>query len=306
MFYNIDSTIKCITNNEYSYFLNKANVRGIALGYKKIKNINTGVKCITVFVIKKVCEYMLNKQDIIPKRYRGIMTDVVEADVMKINTLTNRVRPVTGGYNIGQAFKMASSGSYGCIVKDENNMYILSCNHVIADENKAPIGSPILQPAVRHGGQYPNDVIAYLYGFIPLNFKTPTETPENVVDCAIGRIVDLNLVSPLITYVGQIKGIKQPSIGLGVEKVGALTEYTTGTIENTDGSILIDYGEGKECLFKNLILTKKMSIPGDSGTLLLDFLENAVGLIIASNNVNTACNSINEVLSALKVEIVTS
>ncbi|MGH2444642.1 MAG: hypothetical protein ACRDGD_01160 [Candidatus Limnocylindria bacterium] len=61
--------------------------------------------------------------------------------------------------------------------------YLLSNNHVIADENRAQVGDAILQPGSYDGGVQRDDRIAGLTSFVPLE-------PDgvNTVDCAMARV----------------------------------------------------------------------------------------------------------------------
>src|SRR3712207_7730968 len=69
---DIDKRIAYICNCQYKYFLNKANVIGVGLGYKIRHGFHNCEKCITVFVRKKFSLNELSSQDIIPKDYMNI------------------------------------------------------------------------------------------------------------------------------------------------------------------------------------------------------------------------------------------
>src|SRR3712207_7209452 len=53
----INNKIAYICENECDYFFCKANVVGVALGYKLSKGFYSCQKCITVFVSKKIQEH---------------------------------------------------------------------------------------------------------------------------------------------------------------------------------------------------------------------------------------------------------
>src|SRR5437870_529439 len=76
-----------------------------------------------------------------------------------------RMRPAQPGCSIG--FRIAGDhfvmgGTFGALVKTRSKVYILSNNHVLADENRLPIGSPIFQPALLDHGRIDSDQIAEL------------------------------------------------------------------------------------------------------------------------------------------------
>jgi hypothetical protein len=63
----------------------------------------------------------------------------------------------------------------------------------------------------------------------------------------------------------------------------------------------INYGRGRLLRFENQILTTRMSAPGDSGSLVLDLSNKAVGLLFAGSDTVTLLNPIQLVLDKLEV-----
>src|SRR5712664_2916098 len=79
-----------------------------------------------------------------------------------------RTRPAHPGCSIGfripgDQFVMA--GTFGAVVRTSSQVYILSNNHVLADENRQPIHSPIFQPGLLDNGVIGTDQIAELSRF---------------------------------------------------------------------------------------------------------------------------------------------
>ncbi|KEH99929.1 trypsin-like peptidase domain-containing protein (plasmid) [Clostridium botulinum] len=297
--------ISCICQNEYKYFLRKLNVIGVGLGYKITNGLYTKNICITVFVKEKLPNNMLPSNEIIPNFYKGFLTDVVDcAGLPKFQSLTLKVRPVICGYSVGNILYNDSGGTCGCLVRD-NYLYMLSSNHVLAKTNEAPLNSSIVQPAVQYGGKTPGNIVAFLKKFIPLKFIEGRSEPKNQVDCAIVKVFNKSLASPEIAFVGVPKGIGKPKLNEPVKKVGATSELTDGRITNLSTTILMDCGS-KQALFTNQIITTKITDPGDSGALLLDENNNALGLCMGGINQITVSNSISLVLKNLKVNLVTS
>lgn len=305
MYSNNRGDIINVCNNDYDYFLRKANVIGIALSYKVTGGYATTESCIQVLVESKVSEDKLNSKDIIDKTYKGIKTDVVEIGELKASALTSKVRPIIFGYSVGPYLpNMSLAGTAGCLVYGSKRYYILSNNHVLALENSLPINTPILQPANLDGGIYPTDRIATLSRFIKIQFETPTSSPINYVDAAIAIVTDPKQVTPLIYSFGKVRGVTSPVLNSSVKKAGRTTEVTTGTITSTNATVRVTYSGGKTALFKNQILSTAMSAPGDSGSLLLDSNNYAVGLLFAGSNTTTVYNPISTVLYNLNVTLV--
>lgn len=96
-------------------------------------------------------------------------------------TCTNFERwplPVPIGVSLGHP--AVTAGTLGARVTDGNDVFILSNNHVLADVNQARIGDDILQPGSLDGGLTPDDAIATLTDFEPVDF-----TGINTMDAAI-------------------------------------------------------------------------------------------------------------------------
>lgn len=293
-----------ICNCEYNYFFNKKNVIGVGVGYKVRKGFHASQKCITVFVSKKIDQNNLLSKDLIPQFYRGIETDIVESGYFKGASLTQKIRPVQGGYSIGPESVPNVTGSEGCVVTDGTKKYMLSCNHVIANENMLPINTQILQPSLRDGSKTTKDAIAYLTKYIPLKNKTAINSPENYVDCAIAREYEPGIFSPQIYMIGNLKGVSTPQLGKKVMKSGRTTSYTEALITTIGVTVKVKLELGIY-IFKNQIVTTAMGQEGDSGAVLVDSNKMAVGLLCAVSPSAAVYNPMDKILSSLGVHIVT-
>ena len=315
--------------------MKKTNVVGVAIGYKEKGGKKTGTPNLVVMVRKKVPISELRQQDVVPSEVDRIGTDV--KDVGEIRALnqapTDKWRPAPGGVSIGHY--AITAGTLGAVVKDagNNEKLILSNNHVLANSNEAEIGDAILQPGPYDGGTLQEDVIANLLRFVPIKYTVeipncPISTTvagaanlfaralgskhrlmavrqqleTNLVDAALARPVEPDMVSDEILSIGQITGSKDPELGLAVRKSGRTTGFTTGTIELLDATVSVSYGDGKVAVFEGQIVTSAMSQGGDSGSLLVDANENlAVGLLFAGSDQTTIHNPISAVISALNI-----
>ncbi|CAG7840747.1 hypothetical protein CLOHAE12215_02171 [Clostridium haemolyticum] len=294
---SIDERIKYICENEYEYFLSKNNVVGIGLGYKLTKGYNTSEKCIKVFASKKVGNDEIPEADLVPPIYKGIKTDVVQSGNIKFTELLEKKRPVPGGYSIGIPLE-TQTGTMGCLVTDGSDIFVLGNNHVLSDMNFVPLGTPVMQPGPEDGGKVNTDTIAKLAKYIPIKFNKK----ENYVDAAIAKVTDKNLVSASIAFVGYLKGIGKPNLEEGVKKVGRTTELTVGKISAIYATYVLKYND-KDVLFKDQIFTTDMADYGDSGAILVDYKNYALGLLMAGSESFTIYNDIYNVLGNLKVNI---
>lgn len=224
-------------------------------------------------------------------------------------TLAKRVRPAFGGVSVGHV--KITAGTLGTCCYDAAafpgkppRYYILSNNHVLANSNAASIGDPILQPGPFDGGAFPADVIARLSRFVPIKFiQAGQPAPLNFVDAAIaeGQFHDLDR---RIYWVGNLKGINStPVVGLVVQKCGRTTNYTTGRITNINATVDVNYGSGQVARFVQQIITGDMSAGGDSGSLVADLNEQAVGLLFAGSATATIINPIARVQQLLGIRV---
>ncbi|NFD86721.1 hypothetical protein FCV13_01600 [Clostridium botulinum] len=305
--YKMKKTISYICNCEYKYFLNKSNVVGIGCGYKIKNGFYTNQLCIQVFVSKKLPLNELNINDLIPSTYKGIPTDIKETGGFTACSLTQKIRPTPGGYIISNKYNTDYSGTLGCLVKDNKHLFLLSNNHVLAMMNKLSLGTKIIQPSGDFGGDSKTDTIATLSKYIELKFIEGRGIHFNYTDCAIAKIIDKSLVSPEIALVGILKGISNPKLNQPVKKVGAISELTTGVITSISSTLTVDYDTiNKSAIFKEQVVTTKMDEYGDSGSILLDENNHAIGLLMSGSKNNTTFNPIDTVLKELNVNLVTS
>ncbi len=208
------------------------------------------------------------------------------------------------------------SGTLGSMVQDtDGNEYILSCNHVLADQNQAKPGQLIVQPGLVDiaclGAT--SDAVATYSRTIKLKFGGG----KNSIDAAIAA-VESGDVSPEILNIGEIAGSPAtPTIGMAVQKMGRTTCVTTGVIAALNANVKVNYSETskpKLATFVNQIvvtgspLTPTFGAPGDSGSLILSqgTCPAAMALLFAGSTAVTIANPISEVLSQLNISMVGS
>lgn len=320
-----------IQEAEQDALLVKENVVGIAIGDKVTGGKDTGDQCITVLVSQKIDDpLMLKEEDRLPSSLGKYKTDVVESgeflagdlfsktmaddirenaesdiqEDISIESLKNRIRPVEGGYSIGH-YKI-TAGTYATAVTDRipfpgipRKYYVLSNNHVMANSNNARVGDPILQPGPFDGGRFPRDMIARLSRWVPIKFGRG----NNYVDAAIAE-GPFHYLDREIYWIGYVKGVRTVRKGEIVQKCGRTTNYTTGRVTYVNGTVNVNYGSGRVARFVRQILTTNMSAGGDSGSLLCDMNENAVGLLFAGSSSITIHNNILYVQKLLGIRIV--
>lgn len=298
------------------------NVVGVGIGNKVTEEEDTGELCLSVFVSQKLEPSLLRKKDLIPKAIGRFKTDVVETGIIfagagpmaepatrieeggvSVEVLTTRVRPAEGGYSVGHY--QITAGTYATAVYDSSSYpgmprkyYVLSNNHVLANSNAARIGDPVLQPGPYDGGIMGRDTIARLSRFVPIQFAGG----PNYVDAALAE-GNFDVLDREIYWIGYVRGAVAPAIGMSVQKTGRTTNYTTGRITAINAVVNVSYGGGQTARFEKQVLSTSMSAGGDSGSLLLDMDNKAVGLLFAGSSSVTVYNDIRYVQALLGIRI---
>jgi hypothetical protein len=316
--------ISKIQEDEQDKILEKDNVVGVAVSHKIKKEQDTGDPCLTVFVEQKLDPALLGSNQAVPKSIGKYKTDVIETGPIftephqaedlaidedsdfdaDIQTLKRRIRPVEGGYSVGHY--RITAGTMATAVCDTRpypgiprRYYLLSNNHVLANSNNARIGDPILQPGPYDGGTYPRDLIARLYRFVPIRFDGKCNYVDAAV--AVGEFHDLDRE---VYWIGYVKGVATVGVNTIVQKTGRTTNYTTGKVTAINATVNVNYGGGRVARMCRQIVTTNMSAGGDSGSLLCDTNENAVGLLFAGSSSVTIHNDIRYVQALLGIRVV--
>lgn len=233
--------------------------------------------------------------------------------------------PVPIGVSAGHP--AVTAGTIGARVTDGSNVFILSNNHVIANNNDAMFGDGILQPGAYDGGLDNADVIATLVDFEVIDF-----TADNTMDAAIALSTPSELsVSTPVGEFGSLVGYGVPSselhpaygipeligdedmgalLGTPVQKVGRTTGITSGSVTTIDATVSVCY-DSPYCsqiatFIDQVIITPgSFASGGDSGSLIVsdDLLNRGVGLLFAGSPTIVIANRLDLVLNRFGVRI---
>ena len=278
-------------------------VQGVGIGNKFVHHIATEERVLQVFVDRKRHERFLKPEHRIPAEIEGVPTDVVETGIFSIGRkfppiYQRRVRPAPAGVSIGHY--QVSAGTFGALVREGGEVYILSNNHVLANEGRAQEGDPILQPGKYDGGRVDRDTIAHLADSVTLEAEA-----TNTVDAAIATPVVPDEVAPEVLHIGRVRGEADPEIGMAVRKSGRTTRLTEGEITATDVTLRVGYSDGF-LVFTDQFLVRggasRFGGAGDSGSLIVDGENHAVGLLFAGSPFTTVANKWANVAKALDVK----
>ena len=221
-----------------------------------------------------------------------------------------RHRPLVPGISIGHA--RVTAGTLGAFVEavraGAGARFLLSNNHVLADEDRARKGDLVLQPGRYDGGRTPADAVARFEKSVRL------KTAGNRVDAALARIEDGIAIEPgRLRGLGSVRGVRAEPLAPGdpVAKLGRTTGLTRGVVTAVEvDRVIVGYERG-ELRFDDQV---EISAPGDgvfsrggdSGSLIVDGDRNAAALLFAGNDADTTyANPIGAVFAALGVRLVT-
>ncbi len=239
-----------------------------------------------------------------------------------------RQRPAAGGDSISNY--RGGAATLGCLVVDRKKtspkdlqtpyrVYLLcDASGLTAATSTAQPGDPILQPGQGDGGLAALDAIATLS-----QWTRPTgdnNLASAHLSAAIAQVKNLNDVAPEIRGRGIPQGTRPPTVGMSVAGVGRTSGLVTGTILATEASESVPWpigqvinpqntGDGSgyyPILFGDLIVTTTMVEAGDSGMVLLDDDNYAIGLAFAGSDQYSLFIPLPKILRRLEVELVTA
>jgi hypothetical protein len=292
------------------------NVVGIGVGPKVTKGRTTTRQCVRFYVERKVAPGSMPREFLIPATIRGMPTDVVETGrffALATPIAQTRLRPAKGGCSVGFRFTgtnagFVMAGTFGALVKDAaGKRYILSNNHVLANENALPRGSPIFQPGLLDNGNPATDQVAKLSKFVRIRVS-PT---ANHVDAAIAELLTPSLaVRTILPKVGQLSSPAPvpAAVGMTVHKHGRTTGYRRGHVVDVAADVNVGYDFGTARFVDQMLIVGdgglSFSDAGDSGSLIVDRkTRRATGLLFAGSSSHTIANHVANVVAALKISL---
>jgi hypothetical protein len=199
-----------------------------------------------------------------------------------------RRRPVPGGVSVGLdrgAVPYRFAGTLGVVLSDRSRPALwlgLSNNHVLANENQAPLGAGVIQPGSLDGGKEV-DRIGTLERFEPLRFGNRPNSMDAAV-AAFGRGAE---GAAEILGLGAPTGVAEPELEMRVRKMGRTTGLTEGIVRAVRFDVTgVEYEQGMVRVDDVVVIEGargKFSDAGDSGSAILDGKGRLVALLFAGS-----------------------
>lgn len=275
-----------------------------------------GDYCIQVFVADAGNELWNGSgASSLPDNYRGVPLRLIEMPAASLLSDTglkpepsrqykNGIREyqevIIGGISGANTNLTGQSGTIGYFCTRKSNLpgrkqvHMLSNSHVFVDLRKASVdeGDLILQPSP--GEPASNRPIGSLISFSAIKFLDDTNEP-NHVDAAIARLWAPEQHKPVLPMIGSVKRYVPKAdieIGEAARKFGRTTGYTEGRVFSIFFDLWVRYDRtGQSAFFKDQLLIEpvlpafpRFVAKGDSGSLVVDEKQNAIGLIFAGTS----------------------
>jgi hypothetical protein len=243
-----------------------------------------------------------------------------EVDIRYVGRLVKRtdprrrVRPLHIGLSIGHY--AITAGTVGGFVRHvgSDEWFVLSNNHVLANENRGQIGDEVIQPGRADGGRSGDDRIGALTHFVELD-----PSAANKVDCALAAIDEAIEIDPTsLPGLGRVSGTASSQEAASIERVaklGRTSGLTFGTVIAIEMDIVVEFDIGL-LKFEGQIAVRgtadrPFSEGGDSGSLIVTADDHrAVSLLFCGREPGegeaedvTYGNLIGDVLTELHAEV---
>jgi hypothetical protein len=205
----------------------------------------------------------------------------------------SRRRPLRIGSSIGTPH--SSAGSIGAFAMDERGgRYLITTRDVFG--NGFHVGTPVLQPGPLDGGRNPRDRIGTVTKYFPY-----TNGMDAAGVVALVRLDDSVRVDAAIPGIGPVSGFRPVDgslLGASVRKYGRGSGLTTGFIQ----AIHVNF---PDLGLKDAIQATLTVTGGDSGALVIDHQNRAIGLIIGGGGENAVIVPLDAALARLGVRLFT-
>jgi len=234
----------------------------------------------------------------------GISTG--EDDICESGTIGAMV--TTSGISTSPSHEASGSASdgittYGHQYSATTPHYMLSCNHVFANENGATGATQEDQP-----GRYDNSCntgngVGALYAW---NYIDPNH--NNYYDVALAECDPSQTWTPAMRggWYTPTSAYVSPTVNMSVQKVGRTTGHTTGTISGINVTITVAYSNFNATFVNQIYVRGSFIKSGDSGSMMVDNNHHPVGLNFAGGSNSSFANRMDYIAQDFGLTFATS
>ncbi len=209
------------------------------------------------------------------------------------NVRTERVRPLRAGLSIGGLDTTAGTLGY-FVVDDDGQVYMVSAAEVLGNT----IGGEILQPGPFDGGRAPEDVVGELATSV-----VPLRGANSIANLtALARLNDTVEYDPAVPSVGPLAGVRAPTVGMPVRKLGRATGWTAGEIVAT-GESFTKTVDDFQVTYSGAALARMETSPGNNGALVIDAEGYAIGIVVETTPNGVWIAPLTEILDFYEVQL---
>ncbi|MBS0558891.1 MAG: trypsin-like peptidase domain-containing protein [Proteobacteria bacterium] len=314
---------RVVQNYQRHALLRHGDVVGTAVGFRRRGGEMTDQPVLKIFVLRKRPPGELHESRLLPRILEGggqrTEIDVEELEAPSVPAPHTHIRtprpadaalvaphrPIAGGSSLSHWDFPIGTAAIGVQDMIFGAHCVLSCNHVLARMNQGRIGDAALQPAPDDGGWYPGEAQGALLRFVPVHF----DGTANQVDAAIAACWP-GQVSNHVHGIGAIRESAPPwelQPGDTVRKVGRSTGLTEGKVVFVDAAVKANYAplgfDDGLAAFTDQIVVDIPAAYGDSGSLLLDSRNRAVGMLFGGTAHHTWFNPFTFIEHQLQVRL---
>ncbi len=294
------------------------NINGSYVGLIEKNDRATGEIGVVITVRVKQDLANIAPQFVVPES-ESVRGEKIRVDVRVVGVpvaqqgFQTREIPALYGASIGLA-SVGATGTLGCLVAtSDNDLCILSNNHVLANVNRAPLGSAVIQPGNAEG--VTTGIIGHLKRFHFMNLVNSGQSAPNQVDAALAFTSFKDCLPQLHGDIPFVGSTRVATIRMPVIKQGRTTGHTEGSVIGLNAIISVAYGSktnpppfgtftGQIVLAGN---NGPLSRGGDSGSLILGLVDgefHPIGLLFSGDETQgiTWANSIDLVMDALNID----
>jgi hypothetical protein len=301
--------------------IDRRDVVATGVGLRTRNGQPTGQHVIKVFVPRKLPAGLLHPAAKLPSVLSDgaaqAEIDVEELEAPSVPPMHNAItvpspadphlaterRPVAGGFSLSHYDFPVGTMTVGVLDQIEGWPCMLSCNHVLARLNHGYRGDAVVQPALADGGCYPMEALGALLRYVHVNMDgTPNVVDAAIAACLPGEVTNhVHGLGPIVESAGPWT----ISPGDIVTKVGRTTGLTQGTVFAVDATVNPNYAplgfKNETVLFVDQIMVDIRCGMGDSGSLLVDSRNRAIGMLFGGTKNHTWFNPFTYVARLLRI-----